>query len=465
MKKPGSNIYLRRDGRWEARYRKGRNKNGIIQYGSVYGATYQEADKKRAEILTELSRLDFSPKAQKESKLISVNPDIRSIYNAKKSSRFAQMKEPLSEMTTSSFCIAAEKCETNTKFGLMLSLHMGLTWGEVCALQYTDFAEDLQSLLVSKEMFDSKNMPGVITSCTERNVPIPKIIKHLFRLPELVKNGGKSYILTGTDEPVKSALKALNSCNRELAHNGFMYKIYPDSLRATFIRRALENGINLETITELAGIENNLLVKKYGEYIRAVPELIDSIVKEIPELAEIEQKKQNCRQMNLLILGAGSQGMVVKEIAEELHIFTKIDYLDDNFDNKLAIDTCENYLKYLDTYPIAIPSFGDCQLRAEWSEKLSNSGFILPKLIHPSATVLSNVDIGEGTVIEAKVIISSGVKVGKNCIISAGAILDKKSVIGSNTHIDCACTVSKGSAVPQFTRLSAGTIFTKQQEN
>ena len=42
----GKNIYKRKDGRWEARYCKGRKLNGQIAYGSCYGRTYQEAKQK-----------------------------------------------------------------------------------------------------------------------------------------------------------------------------------------------------------------------------------------------------------------------------------------------------------------------------------------------------------------------------------------------------------------------------------
>lgn len=46
MSKRGENIHKRKDGRWEARYRKGRNYAGNIIYGSVYGKTYREAKEK-----------------------------------------------------------------------------------------------------------------------------------------------------------------------------------------------------------------------------------------------------------------------------------------------------------------------------------------------------------------------------------------------------------------------------------
>ena len=37
------NVFLRKDGRFEARYRKGRDNNGKLIYGFCYGKTYEEA--------------------------------------------------------------------------------------------------------------------------------------------------------------------------------------------------------------------------------------------------------------------------------------------------------------------------------------------------------------------------------------------------------------------------------------
>ena len=42
----GENIYLRKDGRWEGRYSKGRKSNGKIKYGYVYGKSYTEVRQK-----------------------------------------------------------------------------------------------------------------------------------------------------------------------------------------------------------------------------------------------------------------------------------------------------------------------------------------------------------------------------------------------------------------------------------
>lgn len=51
MPRRGENIRKRKDGRWEARYPKGKNKNGKTIYGAVYGSTYREAKEKRRQLL------------------------------------------------------------------------------------------------------------------------------------------------------------------------------------------------------------------------------------------------------------------------------------------------------------------------------------------------------------------------------------------------------------------------------
>ncbi|WP_429948390.1 hypothetical protein IGJ55_003113 [Enterococcus sp. AZ170] len=42
MARKGENIYKRKDGRWEGRYKKGRKKNGQLKYGYIYGQTYAD---------------------------------------------------------------------------------------------------------------------------------------------------------------------------------------------------------------------------------------------------------------------------------------------------------------------------------------------------------------------------------------------------------------------------------------
>jgi integrase len=57
MPKTGSNIYKRKDGRWEGRYRRDRDGGGRIVYGYVYARKYAEAKEKLATAQTAASAL------------------------------------------------------------------------------------------------------------------------------------------------------------------------------------------------------------------------------------------------------------------------------------------------------------------------------------------------------------------------------------------------------------------------
>ena len=66
MSRKGDNIRKRDDGRWEARYRKGRNAEGRIIYGSVYGKTYKETKEKLYKIIAQ-GETDASPKRKERT--------------------------------------------------------------------------------------------------------------------------------------------------------------------------------------------------------------------------------------------------------------------------------------------------------------------------------------------------------------------------------------------------------------
>ena len=158
-------------------------------------------------------------------------------------------------------------------------------------------------------------------------------------------------------------------------------------------------------------------------------------------------KQPNVKQMNLLILGAGGQGQVVKELAQDVGIFKKIAFLDDDPHNPYAMDICNNCWKYVDECPIAVPSVGNNALRQKWIQMLVRYGFILPTLVHSTATVSPSAEISYGTVIEAKVTISANAKIGVGCIISSGAIIERNVTIADWTHVQCGVTIRKEGAL------------------
>lgn len=149
-----------------------------------------------------------------------------------------------------------------------------------------------------------------------------------------------------------------------------------------------------------------------------------------------EAMRRPAREMNLLILGAGSHGTELKELAKSLNVFRWIEFLDDD-PGKNALGPCEELERYVEEFPIAIPAVGNRALRMRWLEELAQAGFILPVLIHPGAVVSPSAEIGYGTVICARATIGAGTIVGKGCIISSGATIDRNVVIPEGSHINC----------------------------
>lgn len=157
------------------------------------------------------------------------------------------------------------------------------------------------------------------------------------------------------------------------------------------------------------------------------------------------RKLVSVREMNLLILGAGSHGQEVRELAENLRVFRRIAFLDDN--SPKAVGPCRNLRRYVEEYPIAIPAVGDRALRTRWLGELSVAGFVLPVLIHPSAAVSTSAEIGAGTVICARATVGPGVRMGTGCIIASGATIGRYTTLPDGSHVDCGQVVSAGTEV------------------
>ena len=154
------------------------------------------------------------------------------------------------------------------------------------------------------------------------------------------------------------------------------------------------------------------------------------------------QRLSSVRQMNLLILGAGSHGREVKELAKRLGVFQKIAFLDDAKEGEEnVIGPCRRFEQYLDSYPVAIAAVGNHELRMGWLQGLVQAGFVLPVLIHPSASVSESAvvspsaEVGYGTVICAQANVSLGAKIGPGCIIDGGVNIERGARIAAGTHV------------------------------
>src|SRR5699024_378697 len=66
---------------------------------------------------------------------------------------------------------------------------------------------------------------------------------------------------------------------------------------------------------------------------------------------------------------------------------------------------------------------------------LMEAGFSITTLIHPSAIIATEVEIGIGTVIMAGVVVNSSTRIGNGVIINTSASVDHDNVIEDFVHL------------------------------
>lgn len=160
---------------------------------------------------------------------------------------------------------------------------------------------------------------------------------------------------------------------------------------------------------------------------------------------------------NLLILGAGQYGMLVREVAMSTGRFENIDFLDDASD--IAIGSIDTYEKFKDEYKCAFVAIGNSSVRSELLHKLDNAGYELAVIISPNAYVSPSAAIGGGSIVEPMAVVNTGAVLGTGCLVCAGAVVNHNAAVGDCCQIDCNATVSARSSVPGGTKVDSGCIY------
>lgn len=453
--KTGPNIRKRGDGRYEARYPKGRNAAGGIRYGFVYGSTFEEAYRKRYELMTSaglpipdrylLSKVETSAVIE-GGDTIELRP--REFMDGP--------KEALSEEQAAFFDEILWKNREPRRAALYVCLHMGLTQTEVTRLRFGDFDFVKRQVLVAGNSGEKS-----------RTVPIPSHVESYLRsIADKYPSPG-CYLVSGMPleaPPVYVVNNALRNINAEYK---LSVNLSAAALRGTFVRRMLDCGASIATISELIGVKPlEKFVKRFAGLFETNPGDIERLSRYVPgKKAAILPVKDSGKRMNLLILGAGGEGHVVRETAEAMGIFNEIAFLDDVKKGPDILGTIDDAKLFVSRYPIAFVGIGANHRRRELVDYLESLGFIMPVLIHPSAGVSGSAMLEAPCIVEAKSIINMGVSVGRGCIISSGSIIDRDAVIGEFAHIDVGVTVAKASSVPPEKKLTSSVQWNASAES
>ncbi|MBR6559018.1 MAG: acetyltransferase [Clostridia bacterium] len=181
----------------------------------------------------------------------------------------------------------------------------------------------------------------------------------------------------------------------------------------------------------------------------------------------------------LIIIGAGGHGKVVADNALK-NGYTNICYIDDNAKGDVIgfpiIGTSTDIECLNDGSTDFIIGIGNNAVRKMIAEKYRVNWVTL---IHPSAQIAFNAEIGKGSVVMANAVVNVCAKIGEHCIINTGAIVEHDNVIedyvhispnaalggtvhiGDNTHVGIGATVKNNINVCSECTIGAGAVVVK----
>lgn len=165
----------------------------------------------------------------------------------------------------------------------------------------------------------------------------------------------------------------------------------------------------------------------------------------------------------IVIIGASGHGKVLADLAWK-NQYEDIIFLDDN----TQLDTCgryrvvgtsQEYSYYANEgFDVAV-AIGNARIRQRIQEQMEREGICCKTLIHPSAVIAEDVEIGVGTVVMANAVINPGTRIGKGCIINTCASVDHDNSLADYVHISVGAHLAGTVQVGQRTWIGIGAVI------
>lgn len=170
---------------------------------------------------------------------------------------------------------------------------------------------------------------------------------------------------------------------------------------------------------------------------------------------------------HLIIIGAGGMGRTMYDMAQESHGFgTEYDILGFIDDNIFALDNFKNYPPVIAPIQEYLPKENElfiCSIgglvRKKCMEEIISKGGQFLTMIHKTARIGTNVEIGEGTIVGAFTTIGADAKVGNYNLIQSYTVIGHDSVIGDWNRIDTHVTLVGGTIVQNETDIHTSAMI------
>lgn len=167
---------------------------------------------------------------------------------------------------------------------------------------------------------------------------------------------------------------------------------------------------------------------------------------------------------DLVVYGASWHGREVMQVCRDTGMYMgSACFLDDGLSGRKVdgIDVFSGYLlhegSFIETHRFIV-AIGNNQSRLRIGNDILAKGGEIETVVHPSALVWPHAEIGIGTVIFPRAIVSVAAKVGRFCIVNKHATIGHGTVLGDGANISDSCAMSGNVGTESFMGLHAVAI-------
>ena len=168
--------------------------------------------------------------------------------------------------------------------------------------------------------------------------------------------------------------------------------------------------------------------------------------------------------MILALYGAGAMGREFKYVADETGQWPDMVFIDDHAaaDSLLGCPVIgfQTFRRRYGTEEARfVITIGEPKFRREAFDRMTEAGYHGARLIHPSACISPDAEIGEGAVIGPGVFIGSLAKAGNNFYAAKGAAVGHDAVIGDHTRIGVGAFIGGHSVIGENAFIGSGAML------
>jgi len=167
--------------------------------------------------------------------------------------------------------------------------------------------------------------------------------------------------------------------------------------------------------------------------------------------------------MNIVLIGDGGHGKVVRDLVLLNNNIKLVAFLDDKHkevckkDNIIVgpISFAKTIMSMFPDVKFVI-SIGNNKVRKEIINKLNLPHIYYATLVHPTATISPSATLGHGSVIMAHAVIDADTHIGDHVIINTSSVVEHDNVVGNFVHLSPGATLTGAVTIEEGVLIGAG---------